>query len=182
MSLVSLSTLKLAAVLFACAVDVAPEFKEELRNLIPTLLKPAALAEKEINGNKVTCRGLVEFFKVSLPILVYVMPTLPTPSDTFALSVCLSVCNCLSACLPTRLSVCLPGRDVCLCDSVAMTHPILYSVHCTVSFCLTAGIHQDLPGRRPAPPKVYADGNLPVLCALSQVLQCLSQVPGKRLV
>ena len=44
--------------------DVAPEFKDELRNLIPTLLQPDKLAVKEINGNKVTCRGLLEFFKV----------------------------------------------------------------------------------------------------------------------
>lgn len=47
--------------------DVAPEFKEQLRSLIPTLLHPDRLAEKEINGNKVTCRGLLEFFKVILP-------------------------------------------------------------------------------------------------------------------
>jgi atlastin len=45
---------------------VAPEFKKELRNLIATLLHPNCLAEKEINGNKVTCRGLLEFFKVRL--------------------------------------------------------------------------------------------------------------------
>lgn len=45
--------------------DVATEFKEELRSLIPNLLHPDRLAEKEINGNKVTCRGLLEFFKVT---------------------------------------------------------------------------------------------------------------------
>uniref|UniRef100_A0A8C2KH86 Atlastin 3 n=1 Tax=Cyprinus carpio TaxID=7962 RepID=A0A8C2KH86_CYPCA len=43
--------------------DVAPEFKEQLRELIPNLLKTDELAVKEINGNKVTCRGLLEFFK-----------------------------------------------------------------------------------------------------------------------
>lgn len=45
--------------------DVAPEFKEQLQSLIPKLLHPDRLAEKEINGNKVTCRGLLEFFKVT---------------------------------------------------------------------------------------------------------------------
>lgn len=45
--------------------DVAPEFRNELRTLIPALLHPDKLAEKEINGNKVTCRGLLEFFKVN---------------------------------------------------------------------------------------------------------------------
>lgn len=47
--------------------DVAPEFKEQLQSLISKLLDPDSLAEKEINGNKVTCRGLLEFFKVTSP-------------------------------------------------------------------------------------------------------------------
>ena len=46
-------------------LDVAPEFKEQLRSLIPALLHPDNLADKEINSNKVTCRGLLEFFKVT---------------------------------------------------------------------------------------------------------------------
>uniref|UniRef100_A0A8C1AUB2 Atlastin 3 n=1 Tax=Cyprinus carpio carpio TaxID=630221 RepID=A0A8C1AUB2_CYPCA len=45
--------------------DVGPEFKEQLCELIPNLLKTDELAVKEINGNKVTCRGLLEYFKVS---------------------------------------------------------------------------------------------------------------------
>uniref|UniRef100_A0A673YXH4 Atlastin 3 n=1 Tax=Salmo trutta TaxID=8032 RepID=A0A673YXH4_SALTR len=59
--------------------DVAPEFKEELRNLIPTLLQPDNLAEKEINGNKVTCRGLLEFFKAYIKI--YQGEDLPHPKS-----------------------------------------------------------------------------------------------------
>ncbi|KAM4622016.1 atlastin-3-like [Polymixia lowei] len=59
--------------------DVAPEFKEELRSLIPTLLHPDKLAEKEINGNKVTCRGLVEFFKAYIKI--YQGEDLPHPKS-----------------------------------------------------------------------------------------------------
>uniref|UniRef100_A0A8C7GK08 Atlastin 3 n=1 Tax=Oncorhynchus kisutch TaxID=8019 RepID=A0A8C7GK08_ONCKI len=59
--------------------DVAPEFKEELRNLIPTLLHPDNLAEKEINGNKVTCRGLLEFFKAYIKI--YQGEDLPHPKS-----------------------------------------------------------------------------------------------------
>lgn len=50
----------------ACAfLDVASEFRDQLQALIPKLLHPDYLAEKEINGNKVTCRGLLEFFKVT---------------------------------------------------------------------------------------------------------------------
>lgn len=48
-----------------CIADVAPEFRDQLRVMIPKLLHPDHLAEKEINGNKVTCRGLLEFFKVT---------------------------------------------------------------------------------------------------------------------
>ncbi|XP_067103655.1 atlastin-3 [Osmerus mordax] len=59
--------------------DVAPEFKDELRNLIPTLLQPDKLAVKEINGNKVTCRGLLEFFKAYIKI--YQGEDLPQPKS-----------------------------------------------------------------------------------------------------
>uniref|UniRef100_A0A4W5NHX0 Atlastin 3 n=1 Tax=Hucho hucho TaxID=62062 RepID=A0A4W5NHX0_9TELE len=59
--------------------DVAPEFKKELRNLITTLLQPNSLAEKEINGNKVTCRGLLEFFKAYIKI--YQGEDLPHPKS-----------------------------------------------------------------------------------------------------
>ncbi|XP_013860938.1 atlastin-3 [Austrofundulus limnaeus] len=57
--------------------DVAPDFKEQLEVLIPKLLHPKYLAEKEINGNKVTCRGLLEFFKAYIKI--YQGEDLPQP-------------------------------------------------------------------------------------------------------
>ncbi|XP_028815848.1 atlastin-3-like [Denticeps clupeoides] len=59
--------------------DVAPEFKEGLRDLVPTILQPSALAEKEINGNKVTCRGLLEYFKAYIKI--YQGEDLPHPKS-----------------------------------------------------------------------------------------------------
>ncbi|XP_069027128.1 atlastin-3 [Embiotoca jacksoni] len=57
--------------------DVGPEFKEQMQSLIPKLLHPDRLAEKEINGNKVTCRGLLEFFKAYIKI--YQGEDLPQP-------------------------------------------------------------------------------------------------------
>ncbi|EPY86809.1 atlastin-3 [Camelus ferus] len=45
--------------------DIASEFKEQLQTLIPYVLNPANLMEKEINGSKVTCRGLLEYFKAT---------------------------------------------------------------------------------------------------------------------
>ncbi|KAM9832771.1 atlastin-3-like [Syngnathus typhle] len=56
---------------------VALEFKEQLKILIPDLLHPDNLAEKEINGNKVTCRGLLEYFKAYIKI--YQGEDLPQP-------------------------------------------------------------------------------------------------------
>lgn len=46
-----------------CA-DINDEFKKELQNLVPLLLAPENLVEKEIGGAKVTCRDLLEYFKV----------------------------------------------------------------------------------------------------------------------
>ena len=50
--------------LISCPSDIDEEFKRELRNLVPLLLAPENLVEKEISGSKVTCRDLVEYFKV----------------------------------------------------------------------------------------------------------------------
>ncbi|XP_061786100.1 atlastin-3 [Nerophis lumbriciformis] len=58
---------------------VAPEFKDQLKILIPNLLYPDNLAVKEINGNKVTCRGLLEFFKAYIKI--YQGEDLPEPKS-----------------------------------------------------------------------------------------------------
>ena len=45
--------------------DIDEDFKKELINLVPLLLAPDNLVEKEISGSKVTCRDLVQYFKVS---------------------------------------------------------------------------------------------------------------------
>lgn len=47
------------------SIDIAPEFTEQLSALVPLILEPGSLMEKEINGSKVTCRGLLEYFRVS---------------------------------------------------------------------------------------------------------------------
>lgn len=50
-------------------VEIDDEFIKNLKILIPWLLSPESLDIKEINGNKITCRGLLEYFKVSFPFL-----------------------------------------------------------------------------------------------------------------
>ncbi|KTG01727.1 hypothetical protein cypCar_00029034 [Cyprinus carpio] len=45
--------------------DIDDEFKKELQDLVPLLLAPENLVEKEIGGAKVTCRDLLEYFKAT---------------------------------------------------------------------------------------------------------------------
>lgn len=47
-----------------CLADIDGDFKAGLAKLVPHLLAPERLVEKEIGGSKVTCRDLVEYFKV----------------------------------------------------------------------------------------------------------------------
>lgn len=50
-----------------CLSDIDGDFKTGLAKLVPLLLAPEQLVEKEIGGNKVTCRDLLEYFKVLQP-------------------------------------------------------------------------------------------------------------------
>ncbi|XP_036922776.1 atlastin-2 isoform X2 [Sturnira hondurensis] len=59
--------------------DIDEDFKRELRNLVPLLLAPENLVEKEISGSKVTCRALVEYFKAYIKI--YQGEELPHPKS-----------------------------------------------------------------------------------------------------
>ncbi|KAJ8361441.1 hypothetical protein SKAU_G00179660 [Synaphobranchus kaupii] len=59
--------------------DIDDEFKEELENLVPLLLSPENLVEKEIGGSKVTCKDLVEYFKAYMKI--YQGEELPHPKS-----------------------------------------------------------------------------------------------------
>ncbi|CAN0406472.1 unnamed protein product [Lampetra planeri] len=59
--------------------DIDPEFKKHLQELVPMLLSPTNLVVKEINGSKITCRGLVEYFKAYMKI--YQGEELPHPKS-----------------------------------------------------------------------------------------------------
>ncbi|XP_051815448.1 atlastin-2-like isoform X3 [Acanthochromis polyacanthus] len=59
--------------------DIDSDFKKELARLVPLLLAPERLVEKEIGGNKVTCRDLVEYFKAYIKI--YQGKELPHPKS-----------------------------------------------------------------------------------------------------
>lgn len=59
--------------------DIDEDFKRYLAKLVPLLLAPDKLVEKEIGGNKVTCRDLVEYFKAYIKI--YQGEELPHPKS-----------------------------------------------------------------------------------------------------
>ncbi|XP_075931969.1 atlastin-2-like isoform X2 [Anarhichas minor] len=59
--------------------DIDSDFKRALARLVPLLLAPDRLVEKEIGGNKVTCRDLLEYFKAYIKI--YQGEELPHPKS-----------------------------------------------------------------------------------------------------
>ncbi|KAM3863430.1 atlastin-2-like [Diretmus argenteus] len=59
--------------------DIDVDFKQALAELVPLLLAPDRLVEKEIGGNKVTCRDLLEYFKAYIKI--YQGEELPHPKS-----------------------------------------------------------------------------------------------------
>ncbi|XP_033835423.1 atlastin-2 isoform X1 [Periophthalmus magnuspinnatus] len=59
--------------------DIDDDFKRALYELVPLLLAPENLVEKEIGGSKVTCRDLVEYFKAYIKI--YQGEELPHPKS-----------------------------------------------------------------------------------------------------
>ncbi|XP_057217875.1 atlastin-2 isoform X2 [Triplophysa rosa] len=59
--------------------DIDDEFKRELVNLVPLLLSPENLVEKEIGGSTVTCRDLLQYFKAYMKI--YQGEELPHPKS-----------------------------------------------------------------------------------------------------
>ncbi|XP_073772238.1 uncharacterized protein isoform X3 [Danio rerio] len=59
--------------------DIDEEFKKELQDLVPLLLSPECLVEKEISGCKVTCRDLLQYFRAYTKI--YQGEELPHPKS-----------------------------------------------------------------------------------------------------
>ncbi|XP_005157066.1 atlastin-1 isoform X1 [Danio rerio] len=59
--------------------EIDQEFINNLQVLVPCLLRPKNLDVKEINGSKITCRGLVEYFKAYIKI--YQGEELPHPKS-----------------------------------------------------------------------------------------------------
>ncbi|KAG8504777.1 Atlastin-2 [Galemys pyrenaicus] len=98
--------------------DIDEDFKQELRNLVPLLLAPENLVEKEISGSKVTCRDLVEYFKVGkcldlngfAYIKIYQGEELPHPKSMLQAT---AEANNLAAVAGARDAYCKSMEQVC---------------------------------------------------------------------
>ncbi|XP_036352460.2 atlastin-2 isoform X4 [Ochotona princeps] len=88
--------------------DIDEDFKRELRNLVPLLLAPENLVEKEISGSKVTCRDLVEYFKAYIKI--YQGEELPHPKSMLQAT---AEANNLAAVAAARDIYCKSMEQVC---------------------------------------------------------------------
>uniref|UniRef100_A0A8C8ZND2 Atlastin-1 n=1 Tax=Prolemur simus TaxID=1328070 RepID=A0A8C8ZND2_PROSS len=71
--------------------EIDDEFIKNLKILIPWLLSPESLDIKEINGNKITCRGLVEYFKAYIKI--YQGEELPHPKSMLQVLINQEICG-----------------------------------------------------------------------------------------
>uniref|UniRef100_A0A8D2DAP3 Atlastin GTPase 2 n=1 Tax=Sciurus vulgaris TaxID=55149 RepID=A0A8D2DAP3_SCIVU len=88
--------------------DIDEDFKRELQNLVPLLLAPENLVEKEISGSKVTCRDLVEYFKAYIKI--YQGEELPHPKSMLQAT---AEANNLAAVAGARDLYCKSMEQVC---------------------------------------------------------------------
>lgn len=57
-------------------IEIESEFQRQLHSLVPRLLDPNKLVVKKINGHQITCRELVEYFKVAHLLYCFLFPFL----------------------------------------------------------------------------------------------------------
>ncbi|KAF3822186.1 hypothetical protein GH733_007560 [Mirounga leonina] len=105
--------------------DIAGEFKEQLQTLIPFVLNPANLMEKEINGSKVTCRGLLEYFKAYIKI--YQGEDLPHPKSMLQAT---AEANNLAAAASAKDIYYNNMEEVCGGEKPYLSPDILEEKHC----------------------------------------------------
>ncbi|NP_001427645.1 atlastin-3 isoform 3 [Homo sapiens] len=105
--------------------DIAGEFKEQLQALIPYVLNPSKLMEKEINGSKVTCRGLLEYFKAYIKI--YQGEDLPHPKSMLQAT---AEANNLAAAASAKDIYYNNMEEVCGGEKPYLSPDILEEKHC----------------------------------------------------
>lgn len=76
---------------FSFVIEIDPDFKKNLKILVPMLLAPENLVLKRINGQKVKARELVQYFKSYIQI--YSGNELPEPKSMLVVSQPYQTCN-----------------------------------------------------------------------------------------
>jgi atlastin len=71
-------------IIFYYAIDIETEFKQNLLTLIPMLLRPNNLILKEISGQKVKAKELVQYFKSYINL--FTGDELPEPKSMLVVS------------------------------------------------------------------------------------------------
>ncbi|KAM7543076.1 hypothetical protein Aperf_G00000007015 [Anoplocephala perfoliata] len=89
-------------------VDIDSNFVQQLRNYVPSVLSPASLTVKTINGQPVTCGELVEFFRAYMKI--FQSDELPQPVSMYAAT---AEVNNLNACNRSRSLYVKSMNEVC---------------------------------------------------------------------
>ncbi|XP_045174527.1 atlastin-2-like [Mercenaria mercenaria] len=97
--------------------DIEADFKEQLQFLVPQLLSKENLIVKEINGSRITCRDLVEYFKAYIKI--YQGEELPEPKSMLQAT---AEANNLAAVSAARSQYIKDMEEVCGGDK-AYIHP-----------------------------------------------------------
>lgn len=70
---------------FPLYLDIQDEFKECLQDLVPLLLSPEHLVQKEISGQKVKVKELVQYFKCYMNL--FSGDDLPEPKSMLEVSI-----------------------------------------------------------------------------------------------
>ena len=64
---------------FIFSIDIEPDFKEQLKILVPLLLSPENLVVKQIGGNRIRAKELLHYFQSYMAI--YKGDELPEPKS-----------------------------------------------------------------------------------------------------
>ncbi|ULT97824.1 hypothetical protein L5515_012658 [Caenorhabditis briggsae] len=105
-------------------VDIENEFQQQLGVMIPRLLDSHALVHKEINGQKMTCRELLEYFKAYMRI--FKGQDLPEPKSMLMAT---AEANNLAAVASARAAYQKEMEEVCGGDTPYMSTNELLEQH-----------------------------------------------------
>lgn len=82
--IITLANFNIYIIYFFLSVEIETEFKQNLLTLIPMLLKPNNLILKEISGQKVKVKELVQYFKSYINL--FTGDELPEPKSMLVVS------------------------------------------------------------------------------------------------